>query len=110
MNNQLYKISIIIPAYQHAKELPKCLESIFAQTLKPFEIIVVNDGSTDNTAEVLERYKNRVKIIAQENKGANSARNRGFDESSGDFVIFCDADIIIQPACLEKMVQEVQET
>jgi len=97
------KISVIIPAYQHAKELPKCLESLFAQTLKPFEIIVVNDGSTDNTAEVLARYKDRIKIINQENNGANAARNRGFDESSGDFVIFCDADIIFEQDALEKM-------
>ena len=97
------KISVIIPAYQHSKELPKCFESIFVQTLKPFEIIVVNDGSTDNTAEVLARYKDRIKIINQENNGANAARNRGFDESSGDFVIFCDADIIFEQDALEKM-------
>src|SRR3989338_162891 len=103
------KISVIIPAYQHSKELPDCLESIFAQTLKPAEIIAVNDGSTDNTAEVLEQYKNRVKIIAQDNKGANSARNRGFDESSGDFVIFCDADIIMRPDCLEKIAKLLEK-
>src|SRR3989338_7470742 len=103
------KISVIIPAYQHSKELPDCLESIFNQTLKPAEIIAVNDGSTDDTSEILEQYKNRgVKIIKQENKGANSARNRGFDESSGDFVIFCDADIIMRPDCLEKMFQALQ--
>lgn len=110
MNNHLSRISIIIPAYQHAGELPDCLESLFAQTLKPFEIIVVNDGSTDNTSEVLEFYKNRgVKIIEQENKGANAARNRGFDESSGDFVIFCDADIIMRPDCLEKMAEALKK-
>jgi len=104
------KISVIIPAYQHGKELPDCLESIFNQTLKPAEIIAVNDGSTDDTSEILEQYKNRgVKVIKQENKGANSARNRGFDESSGDFVIFCDADIIMRPYCLEKMFQALQE-
>ena len=107
---KLPKISIIIPAYQHSKELPDCLESLFAQTLKSFEIIVVNDGSTDNTSEVLELYKNRgVQIIKQENSGANAARNRGFDESSGDFVIFCDADIIMRQDCLEKMFQALQE-
>jgi len=106
---KLPKISVIIPAYQNSKELPKCFESIFVQTLKPFEIIVVNDGSTDNTAEVLARYKDRIKIINQENNGANAARNRGFDESSGDFVIFCDADIIMRPDCLEKMFQALQE-
>lgn len=110
MNNQLYKISVIIPAYQHAGELPDCLESIFAQTIKPFEIIAVNDGSTDNTSEVLELYINRgVKIIEQENKGANAARNRGFDESSGDFVIFCDADIVMRPDCLEKMAEALEK-
>lgn len=110
MNNQFTKISIIIPAYQHAKELPDCLESLFAQTIKPFEIIVVNDGSTDNTSEVLDLYKNQgVKIIKQENSGANAARNRGFDESFGDFVIFCDADIIMRPDCLEKMAEALEK-
>lgn len=110
MNNQFTKISVIIPAYQHAKELPDCLESLFTQTFKPFEIIVVNDGSTDNTSEVLDLYKNQgVKIIKQENSGANAARNRGFDESSGDFVIFCDADIVMRPDCLEKMAEALEK-
>lgn len=104
------RVSVIIPAYQHAKELPDCLESLFAQTIKPFEIIVVNDGSTDNTSEVLDLYKNQgVKIIKQENSGANAARNRGFDESSGDFVIFCDADIVMRPDCLEKMAEALEK-
>lgn len=109
MNNQFPKISIIIPSYQHAKELPDCLKSIFAQTLKPFEIIAINDGSTDNTTDVLVQYKDRIKIINQENRGSNPARNRGFDESSGDFVIFCDADIVMRPDCLEKMAEALKE-
>ena len=75
------KISIIIPTYEHGDTLEKCLLSLFSQTFKDYEIIVVNDGSTDNTAEILEKYKDKIKIISQENRGAQVARNNGFKES-----------------------------
>lgn len=98
------KISIIIPTYQHGDTIETCLLSLFNQTFKDFEIIVVNDGSTDNTTEVLEKYKDRAKIINQENLGAPVARNRGFRESSGQFLIFADADIDAKPEMLQKML------
>ena len=97
-------ISIIIPTYQHGDTIEACLLSLFGQTHKDYEIIVVNDGSTDNTREVLDKYKDRVKIIHQQNKGAPVARNRGFKESSGDFIIFCDADVKARTDMLEKML------
>lgn len=96
-------ISIIIPTYQHAHSLPFCLASVFAQTYSPIEVIVVDDGSTDGTADLLASYGDKIKVIRQENKGANPARNRGFKEAAGELVIFCDADVIMQPAMLEKM-------
>jgi len=103
------KISIIIPTYQHGDTIETCLLSLFNQTFKDFEIIVVNDGSTDNTLEVLEKYKDRIKIINQENRGAPSARNRGFRESVGSFVIFSDADIKAKPEMLQKMLEALEK-
>ncbi len=103
------KISVIIPSYQHGDTIETCLLSLFSQTFKDFEIIVVNDGSTDNTAEVLEKYKDRIKIINQENLGAPAARNRGFGESTGEFVIFCDADVDAKPEMLAKMFEALKK-
>ncbi|MDP2631292.1 MAG: glycosyltransferase family A protein [Candidatus Uhrbacteria bacterium] len=102
-------ISIIIPAYQHANTLVACLDSVFAQTYKEVEVVVVNDGSTDNTLEVLEGYNDRITIIDQENQGSNNARNNGFNASSGDFVCFCDADVIMRPDMLEKLFGALQK-
>ncbi|MBI5071492.1 glycosyltransferase family 2 protein [Candidatus Falkowbacteria bacterium] len=103
------KISIIIPTYQHGDAIETCLLSLFNQTFKDFEIIVVNDGSTDNTSEILEKYKDRVKIINQENRGAPAARNRGFRESVGQFIIFADADVKAKPEMLAKMFQALEK-
>lgn len=101
------EISIIIPAYQAEGEIADCLDSIFAQTFQDFEVIVVNDGSTDNTANILLRFGDRIKVITQENKGRNSARNRGFQASCGNFLLFCDADIIMKTTFLEKLHQSL---
>jgi glycosyltransferase involved in cell wall biosynthesis len=73
------------------------------QTLKPTEIIVVNDGSTDNTLEILKSYQDKITIVTQENLGGQKARNNGFFASRGDFVIFCDADVIMWPEMLKKL-------
>jgi glycosyltransferase involved in cell wall biosynthesis len=102
------KLSIVIPTYQHAGEIAACLESIFRQSFRDYEIIVVNDGSTDNTLEVLEPFKNRIALITQENRGGNAARNRGFREAKGDYLLFCDADIVMRPDCLEKMMAALE--
>lgn len=102
------KISVIIPSYNHANSLAGCFESIFNQTIPVKEIIVIDDGSTDNTAEVMKQYLDRVKYIRQENAGAPSARNHGFRESTGEFVIFCDADVIMEPKILKTMLTELE--
>lgn len=97
-------ISVIIPVYNHAHTIKKCIADVLAQTYKPIEIIIVNDGSTDNFQEVISDFKNsEIKFFNQENKGAPSARNLGFAQSKGEYVIFWDADTITQPEMLEKM-------
>jgi len=105
-------ISVIIPTYNSKKTLIQCLEHIFNQTFKNIEVIIVNDGSTDNTQEELTKFKNRtqyqVKIINQENQGAPKTRNRGFAESHGEYVIFVDSDVFLKPDCLEKMLTQLK--
>ncbi len=101
-------ISIIIPSYQHAKELPACLDGIFAQTFTDFEVIVVNDGSTDGTEEVVQPYLNRISYISQENHGGNHARNRGAKDAQGDFLLFCDADIVMEKDFLQTMLDTLK--
>lgn len=98
-------ISVIIPTYQHAGTIAACLDSVLGQTYAPVEIIVVDDGSTDNTQEILAPYSGRISIIMQENRGGNPARNRGLAEAKGEYVIFCDADVIMQPDMLARMAQ-----
>lgn len=102
--SQAPMISVVIPSYQHADEIPLCLESIFRQTYKDFEVIVVNDGSTDDTHEVVEPYMDRITYIDQENRGGNAARNRGFEVARGKYLLFCDADVIMRPDMLQKML------
>jgi glycosyltransferase involved in cell wall biosynthesis len=108
-------ISIIIPVYNHAHTLRAVFASILSQTVKDIEIIVINDGSTDDFSGAMKNillnsiYKNlKIKVIEQENGGAPVARNRGFRESSGEYVIFWDADTIADSNMLQKMLQALQ--
>ncbi|TAL50143.1 glycosyltransferase family 2 protein [Patescibacteria group bacterium] len=102
------KISVIIPTYQHASTLPRALDSLFAQTHQPDEVIVVDDGSTDETVEVLAPYRDRIAYFFQKNQGAPAARNRGFAKSSSELVIFWDADVVAEETMLERL-QDVLE-
>jgi glycosyltransferase involved in cell wall biosynthesis len=109
-------ISIIIPVYNQAEKLRDCLESILNQSLIQndifaLEAIIVNDGSKDGIDTVVKEMKNkfdskslRFEYVVQENRGSNPARNRGSREAKGEFLIFCDADIVMQPDMLEKML------
>lgn len=88
-------ISIIIPVFKAEKYLPKCIESIINQTYQNWEIILVNDGSPDNSGEVCNKYAqndSRIKVIHKENKGVSSARNVGLNIASGDYICFLDSD------------------
>ncbi len=89
------KVSIIIPIYNPGKVFIKCIESAIAQTLYEIEIILINDGSTDNSIEILDEYSkkdSRIRIFHQENLGAGAARNRGIKNAMGKYVLFLDAD------------------
>ncbi len=97
--------SIIVPVYNTEKYLNKCIDSILNQTINNYEIIIINDGSTDNSLKKLSEYKNKdnIKIINQENKGLSSARNTGLKHSKGDYIIFIDSDDYIDKSFLENI-------
>jgi glycosyltransferase involved in cell wall biosynthesis len=98
-------VSIVIPTYNQPAFLLEALDSVFAQTFEDYEIIVVNDGSTDDTAERLKRYGSRIRLITQENQGIGRARNRGMDEASGRYIAFLDHDDLWHPLKLESQVR-----
>jgi len=97
-------ISVIIPSYNAAAYLPNAIDSALNQTVAPLEVIVVNDGSTDETAQVLERFRGRIVAINQENRGLSGARNRGIAAARGELIAFLDADDVWLPEKLEKQV------
>jgi glycosyltransferase involved in cell wall biosynthesis len=101
-------ISVVIPAFNHARFLPASIESALAQTLAPAEVIVVDDGSTDETAAVVGRYAGRVRALRQANRGVSAARNRGAAESRGDALAFLDADDEWMPRKLEAQAARLQ--
>ena len=89
------KISIIVPVYNTSKYLDECLISLTSQTLNEIEIVCVNDGSTDNSLQILNNYKNkddRIKIIDQKNQGVCAARNAGIRAAQGEYITFVDSD------------------
>ncbi|RAP52097.1 MAG: hypothetical protein BZ137_09260 [Methanosphaera sp. rholeuAM130] len=95
MNKKNIKVSVILPVYNVGNYLDECLTSLINQTLKEIEIICINDGSTDNSLDIIKKFQNidqRVKLVDQENKGAGYARNVGIDISQGEYLSFLDAD------------------
>lgn len=101
-------VSIIIPVYNHEKALERALDSISKQTYKDIEVIIVDDGNDKELRIKNNGLKVNYRIIRQEHKGAPAARNRGFRESKGDYVIFWDADVIAKPDMLEKMIRTLE--
>ena len=101
------KVSVIIPVYNAEKYLEQCVGSVMNQTLKDIEIICVDDGSPDNSLEVLKKLQSqddRVKIISQPNGGAGAARNNGLRNATGEYLSFLDADDFFEPDMLEEAV------
>jgi glycosyltransferase involved in cell wall biosynthesis len=103
-------VSVIIPAYNAAAHLGEALESLLRQTYPAAEIIVVDDGSTDGTQQVLRGYHDSVRTIRQENTGAGAARNRGLSAATGKYVAFMDADDVCAPERLQQQVAALQRT
>lgn len=107
------KISVIVPVYNVEKYLEKCLTSLVNQTLKDVEIIIVNDGSTDNSQEIIEKFKKdniNIKSFFQKNKGQAAARNFGLLHSSAEYVTYVDGDDYIELDMLENLYQKIKES
>src|SRR3989344_8981820 len=103
------KVSVIVPAYNEEKVILGCLESLVKQTYKDMEIIVVDDGSTDATLQMLRRASKAfdVKIFSQEHKGPGAARNLGAKHASGDILVFVDADMIFDKNFIKKLIAPI---
>ena len=105
------KISVVIPVYNGSKYIEKAIHSVAGQTLPPYEIIIVNDGSTDDSTLIIEELAKTIslKYFHQENSGQSSARNYGVSRSSGDFIAFLDQDDIWYPNHLEELIKPFME-
>jgi glycosyltransferase involved in cell wall biosynthesis len=99
------KVSVVIPTFNRAQYLLEAIDSVFAQTYRNFEIIVVDDGSTDCTSEVLKKYGSKIISLHQENAGVSAARNFGTAHATGNFIAFLDSDDIWFPDKLERYLQ-----
>jgi glycosyltransferase involved in cell wall biosynthesis len=99
------QVSVIIPTYNRGWIIKEAIDSVLAQDFKDFELIVVDDGSTDNTSEVFASYGNDIKVLFQKNKGVSAARNRGIAEASGQFIAFLDSDDLWLPQKLSTQVE-----
>ena len=101
-------ISVIIPVFNAEKYLPTCIESILAQTMPDFELLLINDGSTDNSKAVCDRYAaqdRRIRVFDCPNRGVSAARNLGLDEARGEFVVFVDSDDWVVPEHLQQFTE-----
>ena len=105
------KLSIIIPAYNTEEYIGQCIESVLNIKEIENEIIIINDGSTDKTFEIVKKYESKnsnIKLINQDNQGASVARNRGIKESTGDYIYFLDSDDWIETGSFEKIVKGIE--
>ncbi len=105
-------ISVIIPVYNVERFFEKCLTTLVHQTFRDFEIIAVNDGSTDSSGEIAHRFAEKydfIKVIDQENAGMSAARNRGMQEARGKYFCFVDSDDYVSPYYLEELYRAVSE-
>ena len=111
-DNSKGKVSVIVPVYNVEKYLEECLSSIVNQTYKNIEIIIVNDGSTDNSYKIIESFKNKydyIKVIAQKNKGLSAARNEGLKYAQGEYIYWIDSDDWIVKNSLKIIVEKLKK-
>ena len=105
-------ISVIIPVYNAAPYLPGCLDSVLAQTYRELEILLIDDGSTDGSGAICDRYAAmdpRIRVLHQENGGVSRARNRGLELASGEFISFVECDAALEPDMYELLVRLLSE-
>src|SRR5690349_16045680 len=95
-------VSVVIPTYNYGRFIAESVESAIRQTFPPYEVIVVDDGSTDGTGSIVKRFGEKVRYIRQENLGVCAARNHGVQVSKGKVIAFLDADDRLEPTALEK--------
>src|SRR5688572_29901918 len=105
------KVSVLITSYNYGRFLPECLESVLSQDWAGWEpeVIVVDDGSTDDTRERVKPYLSRVRVVRQENSGQGQGMNRGYEESSGDVLCMHDADDLWYPGKVARVLREFRE-
>ena len=104
-------VSILVPIYNVEKYLEQCLDSIVNQTYQDLEIICVNDGSSDNSADILEKYRKndkRIKVISQENKGYGASMNRALDCATGEYIAIVESDDFVELNMIEKLVRDIE--
>lgn len=105
-------VSIIVPVFNVEKYLRQCLDSILGQTFNQFEVIIVNDGSTDNSGAICQEYEardNRIVYLEKENEGVSEARNLGLDFATSEYIIFIDSDDWIEPTYVEVLYEKIEE-
>ena len=110
MNNKM--LSVIIPVYNLEKYIGKCLDSICMQTYGNLQIVLINDGSTDNSLSICEEYAEkdlRIEIYSQENKGVSSARNNGLTKAKGDYITFVDGDDYLEIDAYQKVMDKIED-
>ena len=98
------KVSVIIPNYNYAKYVGEAIESVMSQSYKDIEIVVVNNGSTDDSMKVLQKYAEKILLINQENLGQSGSRKTGLEAATGDYIAFLDADDKWDPQKIEKQM------
>ena len=111
MKMQTPKISVIIPVYNVELYLPKCIDSILCQTYTDFELLLIDDGSSDASGKICDMYKendNRIRVCHKKNEGVSKARNLALNNALGEFVIFVDSDDWIEPNTFELVLNQLE--
>src|SRR5215217_942996 len=107
------RISVVVPIYNVEEYLPACLDSVARQTVDDFEVVMVNDGSTDRSAEIAGQYGRRdprFRLVQQENAGLSAARNTGIEAATGEFLAFLDSDDVLPPNAYELLLGALDRT